>query len=1074
MNARSIDVSKKGWKFGMPSRRLKIWQYNCARSYAVMGDLGVHLCEQQVDVALLQEPYVVGEALRGLPSGMRVCVVNEGKAAIVVCNSSVNVMCLNDCMCEIGVCVWIKCEWDEMYVCSAYASPSLPEGPVLEYLEKVVNRVGPKKLLIGMDMNAVSPMWHSKYHVGRRQREARGEVVEKFLVDTHLVVLNRPSSGYTYSGHLGESDIDVSVVNENWHDCEFEWNVCADVGISDHSVIEIGIIWGECGEREINVNEGVDGLNRWKRMRIEPEFVEWYRNELCVKAETCGMDVYEGMNAREKACTIREWISEVNDVCLGKEKEIRKRKVKWWNERLFGMRREVRRARGKMQHARKKMYEDRCDRNEKLYKEERRKYVRKMKEYKDEMCECKEKEWREYVRVEGNKDAWGGVYKICMGKRKSEMLSAVKKGDGMTEGWCETMRYMFDEFFPEGDRVNVDELSNVNCMNENDGVAVKELGYDEVVCAVRGMKRGKAPGWDGITPEMILHVWGALPQYLFSLYDACLKEKCFPEEWKRARVVVLRKSPDKDREDVRSYRPISLLACLGKVYESVLIKRLNECINNGSGMNEAQYGFRKGRSIENAWVKLKEYVRVSECKYVCVVSVDFKGAFDNLQWGYVLKCLNDLKCGELDVWKEYYKERKVFGVNGSDRVDKCVTRGCPQGSISGPVHWNVCMNVLLNVLSANEWDVCAYADDVMLIVRGNSRVELEKVGNKMMNAVYEWGVSAGVSVSETKTVCMMMKGSFSWGRMPVIRVNGVKVKWVRELRYLGVTVTERMRFEQHLRKMKGKIASVVGKLRRVMRKEWGLRRRVVRILYKGLLTACAVYGAVAWEDCLRYDKYGKILRQAQRVAMYASMNVCKTVSNAGMEVMMGVLPWKYEVRKRVIGYKVRMKDECVFDEEWDCLNMDEVNDLEPKQCMSLVSERLMCKWQEEWNDEMNGRVLYEWVKDVRVIAKHEWVDPCREMGYLMTGHGPINEYLCSLRICDSPKCDCGADVENWMHVLTECVFYDDLRVNVLNDLYEDGQLCVAKVLVCKEKYERVNVFAKKVFARRRERVCVNE
>ena len=94
------------------------------------------------------------------------------------------------------------------------------------------------------------------------------------------------------------------------------------------------------------------------------------------------------------------------------------------------------------------------------------------------------------------------------------------------------------------------------------------------------------------------------------------------------------------RSDPTSYRPISLLPVLGKTLERLMIRRL-EC-RLKDRMNDAQHEFRRGRSTESAWAKVKEYVRSSECKYVLGVFVDFKGAFDNLEWKRVLERLSEI------------------------------------------------------------------------------------------------------------------------------------------------------------------------------------------------------------------------------------------------------------------------------------------------------------------------------------------------------------------------------------------------------------------------------------------------
>lgn len=76
----------------------------------------------------------------------------------------------------------------------------------------------------------------------------------------------------------------------------------------------------------------------------------------------------------------------------------------------------------------------------------------------------------------------------------------------------------------------------------------------------------------------------------------------------------------------------------------------------------------------------------------------------------------------------------------------------------GPFIWNLIMDELLWRLRESDCKIVAYAD-LLLIVEGQSRVKIERMGTEWMRIVYEWGVKVGVSVSEEKTVCMLMKGS---------------------------------------------------------------------------------------------------------------------------------------------------------------------------------------------------------------------------------------------------------------------------------------------------------------------------
>ena len=125
---------------------------------------------------------------------------------------------------------------------------------------------------------------------------------------------------------------------------------------------------------------------------------------------------------------------------------------------------------------------------------------------------------------------------------------------------------------------------------------------------------------------------------------------------------------------------------------------------------------------------MKEDVRSSEYKYVLGVFVDFIGAFDNLEWKRVLERMSEIGCEEMALWNSYFQGRRAFIIGVIEVVWRNVERGCPQGSICGPFIWNLMMDVLLWKLDECECKCVAYADDLLLILEGQSRVKVDRMG----------------------------------------------------------------------------------------------------------------------------------------------------------------------------------------------------------------------------------------------------------------------------------------------------------------------------------------------------------
>ncbi|XP_024881914.1 transcriptional regulator ovo-like [Temnothorax curvispinosus] len=88
------------------------------------------------------------------------------------------------------------------------------------------------------------------------------------------------------------------------------------------------------------------------------------------------------------------------------------------------------------------------------------------------------------------------------------------------------------------------------------------------------------------------------------------------------------------------------------------------------------------------------------------------------------------------------------------------------------------MDRLLWRLRGRGCKATAYADDLFVPVEGQSRADLERMGNEWMRIMSEWGASVGVKVSESKTVMMLLKGNMSETRHPSVSVNGKHVRTV--------------------------------------------------------------------------------------------------------------------------------------------------------------------------------------------------------------------------------------------------------------------------------------------------------
>jgi len=187
-----------------------------------------------------------------------------------------------------------------------------------------------------------------------------------------------------------------------------------------------------------------------------------------------------------------------------------------------------------------------------------------------------------------------------------------------------------------------------------------------------------------MTGGVLRKTWGTIGKTFTRILGRCLRESTFPDRWKTADVVVIRKGPKKDPSVPKSYRPVSLLSAMSKVLERLIVSKLEEEIREA--MSRDQHGFTVGRSTISALRECFNWVDGRKEKLVVGVFLDISGAFDNLEWCALMEDIRELGASEASrsIIKSYLTGRKAELTVEKSTARLGLTRGCPQRSQLGP------------------------------------------------------------------------------------------------------------------------------------------------------------------------------------------------------------------------------------------------------------------------------------------------------------------------------------------------------------------------------------------------------
>ena len=126
-----------------------------------------------------------------------------------------------------------------------------------------------------------------------------------------------------------------------------------------------------------------------------------------------------------------------------------------------------------------------------------------------------------------------------------------------------------DRTRPQANRARMSEYHmNEMCINELD----RPISKEEVRQSIWNLKQGKAPGLDNICGEYLKHTEANIASFLTFLFNKIYDSSCFPSEWCKSIIIPLFKRGNETDPD--SYREISLLSVVSKVFTAILNKQL--------------------------------------------------------------------------------------------------------------------------------------------------------------------------------------------------------------------------------------------------------------------------------------------------------------------------------------------------------------------------------------------------------------------------------------------------------------------------------------------------------------------
>lgn len=316
-------------------------------------------------------------------------------------------------------------------------------------------------------------------------------------------------------------------------------------------------------------------------------------------------------------------------------------------------------------------------------------------------------------------------------------------------------------------------------------------------------------------------------ELLTDIFNKCMELGYWPEQFKLACVVPIKKS-GKPSNRVSSYRPVSLLSSFSKLFERLVLEKLNAFIEESNIIPASQYGFKKSHSATHQAVNLAAQIKttIKNKKSIGMLAIDLQSAFDSVWHEGLSHKLRKIGVSKslCKIIMSFCQDRRFF-VKYKNCQSNTVTYnlGLPQGAVLSPALYNIYIYDLPKNKDAN---VLSFADDTVIVTQSKLTKTILNRTEKAFVQIYKY---------------------FTKWRLNLM-LNGNETEYSNELKYLGVYFDNKFNFNFHTKYIRNKSVAALKQLYPLIKNN-NVSQLNRKILCKSIIIIPTVlYGMAAWSD----------------------------------------------------------------------------------------------------------------------------------------------------------------------------------------------------------------------------------
>jgi hypothetical protein len=530
-------------------------------------------------------------------------------------------------------------------------------------------------------------------------------------------------------------------------------------------------------------------------------------------------------------------------------------------------------------------------------------YNRLSRQLKQELQEIRNVSFHTYLTSLSKDDhsIWKATKHL---KRPTTHIPPLKKEDG---SWARTnlekanafADYLTTVFTPHPSSITTtpdtdEDISAFLTSPSPSGPPIRLFTPAEVRNMINNCPPYKAPGFDLITAEVLQKVPRKALVLLTYIYNAMLRLKYFPLTWKFGYIINVPK-PGKPPNDVRSYRPITLLPLMSKVFERLLLHRMEQETNLDALIPTHQFGFRKSLStIQQAHRLINEIIKSYELKKLSTAAfMDVAQAFDKVWHPGLLYKLKKALPTDYYLLLHSYLSHRFFQVKITSETSPYhpIRAGVPQGSVLGPILYLI---FTADIPTTDNTVIATYADDTALLAVADDPHVASARLQSHLHLLQEWTAKWRIQINDRKSAHITFTNRQC--NCPAVTFNNTPLPTVTEVKYLGLTLDRKLTWRAHIAAKKKQINLKLHQTYWLLGRTSQLSLQNKCLLYKCIIKPIWTYGVQLW-GCAK-PTHTKIIQRLQSKILRLLLNAPWYVSNKTLHADL-CIPYVDEEIKRL-------------------------------------------------------------------------------------------------------------------------------------------------------------------------------